>query len=215
MKNSNLRVVHKSLLYQAVENGQKDIEFLGQVLEAVKEKEKTEESEMKKAFNSMASKLCCGTTDEKPSEKETEEEILKLTEGLQKVEDVIVNFSKDIEGKSGASIHQELFKEVEEVKEKIFDLKESLGGEKRSVVPLWDTPNEQGNTALHLSISLKNPKATSLLLEYNVDPNVQDCDGQTPLHLACNQIDIEQATKLVKHKVENLYFSDNLNSFGH
>ena len=204
VKNSKMRVVHRSLLQEAVEDEDKDISFLKQVLEALKEKVKTEESKMKKVSNWMASKLCCGKADETEelleanNEKETQE---SLQESLQKVEEGIIVFLKEVREGTEASTHQEVSKEVDEMRERIVDLKGELVGEKKSVAPLWDAPNEQGNTALHLSVKLKNPEATSLLLDFEVDPNVQDSMGKTPLHLACDQVDIEQATKLVKHKV--------------
>ena len=187
-------------MYEAVEDKDKDVSFLSSVLEALQEKEKTEESKMEKA-----SKLCCGKadeTEEAPEEKrkkENQEEI--LTKGLQKLEDAIVCFSKEVGDEIEASPHQEISAEVEDMRERIIFFKDELEGEKKSVAPLWDTPNEQGDTALHLSVALKNPEATSLLLDFQVDPNIPDRNGKTPLHLACDQVDIEQATKLVKHKV--------------
>ena len=87
------------------------------------------------------------------------------------------------------------------MRERLADLKNEIVGEKKSASPLWDTPNEEGDTALHLSVKLKNPEATTLLLNFKVNPNVQDSTGKTPLHIACELVDIEQATKLVKHKV--------------
>ena len=192
-------------MYEAVEDKDKDVSFLSSVLEALQEKEKTEESKMEKASNWMASKLCCGKadeTEEAPEEKrkkENQEEI--LTKGLQKLEDAIVCFSKEVGDEIEASPHQEISAEVEDMREKIIFFKDELEGEKKSVAPLWDTPNEQGDTALHLSVALKNPEATSLLLDFQVNPNIPDRNGKSPLHLACDQVDIEQATKLVKHKV--------------
>ena len=192
-------------MYEAVEDKDKDVSFLSSVLEALQEKEKTEESKMEKASNWMASKLCCGKaeeneeTPEENSAKKTQEKA--LSKSLQKVEDAHVVFSKEAGGETEASPHEEVSKELEEMRERISILKDAIEGEKKSVAPLWDTPNEQGDTALHLSVALKNPEATSLLLDFQVDPNIPDRNGKTPLHLACDQVDIEQATKLVKHKV--------------
>ena len=98
--------------------------------------------------------------------------------------------------------HQVAFAEMGEIKEKLTDLREELEGVKKTTLPLWDKPNEAGKTPLHLSVTLKKPEATSLLLKYAADPNIQDPRGQTPLHLACQQLDIEQATKLVAHRAK-------------
>lgn len=196
-------MVHNSLLYEAVEREDKDITFLGQILEALNEKEKTEESKVKRVLNWIASKLCCGSADNEHDVQVNKEDELQektLQDDLQKLEDSIVDFSKQIEGKSQSPI-QEFSKELDEMRFRISDLKDELVGEKKGEIRVWDTPNKEGNTALHLSIVLKNPEATSLLLEFGVDPNVQDSTGKTPLHLACQQVDIEQATKLVKYKV--------------
>ena len=200
-----MRVVHRSLLQEAVEEKEKDTSFLKQVLEALKEKERTEESKVKRVLKWMASKLCCGKADETEellvanNEKETKKK--GLTKGLQKLEEATVDFSKEFGAETGESLHQEVSKKIDDIREQIIDLQNEIVGEEKRAAPLWDSPNDQGDTALHLSVKLKNPEATSLLLEYRVDPNVQDRSGRTPLHLACDQADIEQATKLVKHKV--------------
>ena len=204
MKNPKIRVVHRSLLQEAVDK-EKDTSFLKQVLEALKEKEKTEESKVKRVFKWMASKLCCGKAGETGEllvandEKETKKK--GLTKGLQKLEEAAIDFSKEFGAETGESLHQEVSKKIDDIREQIIDLQNEIVGEEKRAAPLWDSPNDQGDTALHLSVKLKNPEATSLLLEYEVDPNVQDRSGRTPLHLACDQADIEQATKLVRHKV--------------
>ena len=193
-------------MYEAVEDENKDVSFLNEVLEAVKEKEKIEVSQLGEASNWIVSKVCCGKADDETEEvleekrkRENQEEI--LIKGLQKIEDAIVSFSKEVGDEIEASPHQGISREVDEMRENIIDFKNEIVGENKIAAPLWDTPNEEGNTALHLSVKLKNPEATTLLLDFQADPNVQDSTGKTPLHIACELVDIEQATKLVKHKV--------------
>ena len=97
-----------------------------------------------------------------------------------------------------------ILKEMEDIKEHITDVVNELEAEKKTMLPLWDKPNEEGNTPLHLSVAFKKPDATSLLLTFNADTNIQDALGQTPLHLACQHQDMEQATKLVANQAKML-----------
>ena len=97
-------------MYEAVEDENKDVSFLNEVLEAVKEKEKTEESQLEKASNWTTSKLCCGKAGDETEEgleekrkRENQEEI--LIKGLQKIEDAIVSFSKEVGDEIEASPH--------------------------------------------------------------------------------------------------------------
>ena len=76
-------------------------------------------------------------------------------------------------------------------------------------MPLWDAPNEQGETSLHMSTSSDNAEATKMLLERGADPDVQNSAGQTPLHEACVRNDVEQATELLEHQAK--FLSDNKN----
>ena len=206
VKNSDLQVIHKSLLYEEVEREDKDTSFLEKILKALEEKEKPKEGKFKALISWIRSKLCIPWNKNKENEKtmktKREKEIKeKLSTEFQKLEDAIVDISKKIREESKRSNLEELSKEVDEVKESIYDLRDNIGEEEKKSLPLLDTPNTVGNTALHLSISLSNPEATSLLLQYEADPNIQDSDGRTALHLACDLMDIEQATKLVKHQV--------------
>ena len=76
-------------------------------------------------------------------------------------------------------------------------------------MPLWDAPNEQGETSLHMSTSSGNAEATNMLLKRGADPDVQNADGQTPLHEACIRNDVEQATELLEHQAK--FLSDKWN----
>ena len=206
VKNSGLQVIHKSLLYEEVENEDKDTSFLEKILKALEEKKNTKGGKLKILISWISSKLCFLGNENKKNEQtmktRREKEVKeKLSTEFQKLEDAIVDLSKKVGEESKGSNLEELSKEVDEVKERIYDLRDNIGEEEKKSLPLIDTPNTEGNTALHLSILLGNPEATSLLLEYEADPNIQDSDGRTALHLACDQRDIEQATKLVRHQV--------------
>ena len=56
-------------------------------------------------------------------------------------------------------------------------------------------------TALHYSVNLNNIKLTSLLLNANADPNIQDVLGNTPLHYAI----IETNYNILDYHVEALF----------
>ena len=198
---------YKSLIFDNLKS--EDTEFLNEVLEAEKEKHQTEESKLNKLAGWIREKLCCKSNAENEDsiqeEKEKDEERREqaLIGSLEKLEEAHIEFSKKFGAEKKTSSHEKLVKEVtEDVQEKITDLKENIMGEKRSALPVWDQPNKEGNTALHLSISLAKPEATSLLLKYGADTNVRDSKGQTPLHVACNKGEIEEATKLVSQKAK-------------
>ena len=64
---------------------------------------------------------------------------------------------------------------------------------------LLDQPNAKGVTALHLTSRMDDDEATRMLLEHGANPNVQDSDGNSPLHTICDQKDIETATCIIKN----------------
>ena len=216
------RVVHQSLLYQNLKQEETDMPFLEEVLEALKEKyeepTKSEEpmkSKVKQVSEWVGAKIQCKADAEESEDPVTEnqEEKEDPTENIkteiEKLEEAHIAFSKKFGEEEEDSPNKEVLKEMEEIKEHLIDIKQELEGEKTSVLPLWDKPNEGGDTSLHLSIKHKKPAATSLLLRYNADTNIQDSRGQTVLHLACQSQDIEQATKLVAHKAKMIPNRDN------
>lgn len=44
---------------------------------------------------------------------------------------------------------------------------------------------ESGNSFLHIAAVNGKPEITALLLEYGEDADVSNDEGETPLHLAC------------------------------
>ena len=63
MENSKLRVIHKSLIFDAVKEGEET--YLAEVLRALEEKYKKKESQVKLILAWLSSKLCCRKTEEK------------------------------------------------------------------------------------------------------------------------------------------------------
>ena len=61
-----------------------------------------------------------------------------------------------------------------------------------------DQPNAEGKTLLHITTSKGIDKATELLLDHGTNPNVQDANGNSPLHKICRQGDILMATCVLK-----------------
>ena len=62
MENSKLRVIHKSLIFDAVKEGEET--FLAEVLRALEEKYKKKESQVKLMLTWLSSKLGCRKTEE-------------------------------------------------------------------------------------------------------------------------------------------------------
>ena len=201
VETASLRVIHKSILHEALKK--EDNEELEEVLTALTEKYKEqEESKIQKLGNWLKTTFSCGASKDSEAqldEKEKDEsEIETMSKALQKLEEAHIQFAKEV------GEEEEAAAEVKEMTEKIEDLQKNLRGEKRTAMPLWDAPNEQGNTCLHMSTSSGNAKATKMLLDIGANPNVQDAGGDTPLHNACRKKDIEQATDLLKHQAKLL-----------
>ena len=201
VETTSLRVIHKSILHEALKK--EDNEELEEVLAALTEKyEEPKESKIQMLGNWLKTKFSCGESEDSEAqldEKEKDEsEIETMSKALQKLEEAHIQFAKEV------GEEEEAAAEVKEMTEKIEDLQKNLRGEKRTAIPLWDAPNEQGNTSLHMSTSSGNAEATKMLLGIGANPNVQDAGGDTPLHNACRKKDIEQATDLLEHQAKLL-----------
>ena len=211
METAKLRVIHKSLLFDALK--EKQNKELEEVLTALTEKyEKPKESRMKKFGTWVKTTFSCGASKDSKAqlEKKTDDFgfVLTMTKALQKLEEAHIQFAKEI-GQEDEARHPFESAEVKKMKEQIEDLKDNLVRKKKTAMPLWDTPNEQGNTSLHMSTSSGNAEATKMLLERGANPDVQNSYGQTPLHEACIRNDVEQAIELLKHQAK--FLSDNKN----
>ena len=209
------RVVHQSLIYDNLKQEDTDMPFLNEVLEALQEKYEPTESKVKQVADWVGSQIQCkseseeGEDPKEENQEEKENSTEKIKTEIEKLEEAHIAFCKKFGEEEEDSPNKEVLKEMEDIKEHITDVVNELEAEKKTMLPLWDKPNEEGKTPLHLSLAFKKPDATSLLLTFNADTNIQDSQGQTPLHLACQQQDIEQATKLVANKAKMI--ADNRN----
>ena len=84
------------------------------------------------------------------------------------------------------------------MQEKIQSVKENLGTKEKTELHLLDQPNAQGKTLMHVTTEMDDDTATMMLLAHGADPNVQDADGNSPLHTLCNQRDIKTATGILR-----------------
>ena len=179
-----------------------DIDLLKEVLDALEEKYKEEEGKT----NCLTSKLgCCSTNSEDELEanksKSDQKEEETLIASLQELEDAHVHFARKTQPEpTKTSKHEELRSEIAEMNDRLGDLKREVKHEKRRSSPLWDTVNEEGETALHLTTSKKHfqPEATRMLLDVGANPNIQNSQGETALHNACSQGAIDEVTSLIE-----------------
>ena len=89
---------------------------------------------------------------------------------------------------------------VGKMEDKIRKVKRNLGtNKKKDDLQLLDQPNAEGVTAIHISTSMDDDEATRMLLSHGANPNVQDADGNSPLHTICSQRDIQTATCIIKN----------------
>ena len=142
------RVVHHTLIYENLKQEETDMPFLKEVLEALKEKyEEPTKSKAKQVSEWIGSKCKAEAEEsEDPGSQEREEEARKETEddlvkSIEKVEEVLVEFSEKFAGENQAATHQVVIAEMGDIKEKITDLREEIEGVKKTALPLWDKPN--------------------------------------------------------------------------
>jgi ankyrin repeat protein len=50
--------------------------------------------------------------------------------------------------------------------------------------------DEKGKTALHYAAASKQPQLIEVLKRFDADPNIQDNDGCTPLHISVAGISV-------------------------
>ena len=156
-------MVHQSLIYDNLKQEDTDMPFLNEVLEALQEKYEPTESKVKQVADWVGSKMQCKSESEEGEDpakanqqreeearKETEDDLVK---SIEKVEEVLLEFSEKFGGENQAPTHQVVIAEMGDIKEKLIDLREDIEGVKKTTLPLWDKPNEDGKTPLHLSVT--------------------------------------------------------------
>ena len=87
---------------------------------------------------------------------------------------------------------------VSKMLDKIRKVKEALGTYEEKEKNLLDQPNSDGNTLMHITTNLDDDEATEMLLDHGANSNVQDAEGNSPLHTICSQRDIQTATSILK-----------------
>ena len=68
---------------------------------------------------------------------------------------------------------------------------------------LWFTCVYTGQTALHIAAACSRADVTRLLLSNRADPNSQDCNGRSPLHIAVTSEAEGVFQLLLRHKNTN------------
>ena len=87
---------------------------------------------------------------------------------------------------------------VFKMKDTISSLREGFGTEQLGELEL-DQPNALGDTPLHVSTRLNYNEVTRQLLENGANPNVENRNGDRPLHIICSKNDIQLATCVIKN----------------
>ena len=130
--------------------------------------------------------------------RETESEaVSKVVASLSKLEESHMVHNKDLKA-ANKMLENQYITKVCNMEKKIRGIKESLGREDKEGKNLLDRPNPAGSTLLHVSSSLNDGETTRLLLEHGASPNLQDADGNSPLHIVCTQKDIQTAISILK-----------------
>ena len=217
------RVIHRSTLHDAINEEEKQTKprFLVEILTALEEAKGQPENEIDaiQQENKEADKAprCSEENmdgqnnvevpevDSKGDESEEEESerekdkingIVRVLEKLERVHwqhrNVLVEMNKDLEDPG--------LKKVSKMEGKIQQVKESFGTREKKNLYILDQPNPEGKTALHVAATLDDDEATKLLLEAGANPNVVDSEGNSPLHIVCDQGDITTATCILKHE---------------
>ena len=82
--------------------------------------------------------------------------------------------------------------------DKIRKVKEDCGRYEEKEKNLADQPNSDGNTLMHTTTNLDDDEATEMLLDHGANLNVQDAEGDSPLHAICSQRDIQTVTSILR-----------------
>ena len=72
---------------------------------------------------------------------------------------------------------------------------------KISVLDILDHQNKKSKTPLHLAAESQQAESVKILLECQACPNRLDLEGETPVHIAARNNDLETLSHLVLFKV--------------
>ena len=221
------KVIHRSLLFEAIKERKEPPlaekrgkePLLTQILTALEatqesthiqdsSKDLVEESDEGKNNEESSEKL--GDKNKEEANDETEERsekqeqdlksenISKIAAALEKLDQAHREANKILD-EANQHINNPGVTKVGKMQKKIQSVKDNLGEKEKKEVHLLDQPNSRGITVMHITTREDDDEATQLLLNHGANPNVQDPDGNSPLHTICNQRDIQTATWLVKN----------------
>ena len=196
-------MIHRSLLFEAVQERKRSL--LTTLLEALKATEDTNTKQKTEPSSEPVAEAEKETDDDQENqtikeEKSTEaENVFKIVAVLEKLEHVHEEHN-DVLSEANKEIKSSRVTKVINMEKKIRSAKETLGTKDQKGLNLLDQPNAEGNTLLDITASIDDDEATKMLLDHGASPNVQDSDGNSPLHTICLQKDIQMATCIVKNQ---------------
>ena len=162
--------------------------------------ENTEEKDGNDTSENQVDENKVGNNEENKEEKNEEQEesfakesekISKVVAVLEKIEQVHREQGDDLL-KANKDLKDSGVAKVSKMEDKIRKVKDNLGKEKKGAdLQLLDQPNAAGTTAMHLTTRMDDDEATRMLLDHGANPNVQDSEGNSPLHTICSQRDIQ------------------------
>ena len=173
-------MIHRSFIFEAVQEQKRSL--LKRIFEALKATEIKHEDVI--------------TTKDKDDEKD--KKVSNMVVVLEKLEQVHREHNMNL-SEENHEIQSPGVKKITKMEQKIRNVKESLGTEDKTIAHLLDQPNADGDTLLHLTTRLKDIETTRLLLAHGSNPNVQDVEGNSPLHIACSKGDIQTVTCIIKN----------------
>ena len=185
----------------------KDQELLKEVLEALDAKQiktsgqkDSEDKEAEGDQNEVGKEVATKET------KDVELKVISKTVScLARLEQSHMEQNKNLVSENQALKEKDI-KKLVKMEEKIRNMKESLGEEDKEEMNLLDRPNPAGSTLLHVSSSSNEGETTRLLLEHGANPNLQDAEGNSPLHIVCWKGDIKTATAILNKNGKLLWY---------
>ena len=194
------RVIHRSLIFDTIVLPilEQKRSLLRAIFEALKAKEETQP--VKESTKDAIFEQNEVANDETEENREESENISKMISCLEELEEVHMKHNENLL-KANQDIKSPIpgVAKVAKMEDKIRAVKEGLKGEKKRVLHLLDEPNAEGNTLMHITTRLNDSESTRQLLEHKANPNVQDAEGNSPLHTVCHQKDIQTATLILKN----------------
>ena len=176
--------------------------LLEQILEALKATEESTSGEDPSQNLAVENNEEKDDQNEEPSvEEEADGEsnkVSKVVAALEKLEQVHREQRKDLL-EANEELQNPGVAKVSKMQRKIHSVKKNLETEEKKVLNLLDQPNSDGNTVMHITTSMDDDEATQLLLVHGANPNVQDVNGNSPLHTICDQGDIQTATHILEN----------------